>query len=209
MNKELHKMNPMAKVIPKTSTRNVISSGRCDNISWVEVDSKGNPVPTEDGKKGTCQNSQSPASIIWNVDTSKIENYDSLPQEFKQSQVKKLTIGIPWAKQETFYTPQCEDAYFVDTCANPKDASTCQKAQVCMPKNPGYDKPYDPNDPNLANNADFKCIPLLKEAGLSCDFNSLPRKNFPSARRPNEQNKHIKSFASMCVDTFIPECSIQ
>jgi hypothetical protein len=98
-----------------------IESGRCDNMSWVET--------TAEGSKGQCDNSVHPIDLTWKLDNTKTPEYFDLPNARKAELDKYSTVKIPWDinPEASFYVPQCEKAYYPQTCTS---SGICEKADM-------------------------------------------------------------------------------
>lgn len=97
--------NPFGKVESIARTQN---AGRCDNAKWRQQDD-----PSEPYGGGLCTRTTDPKPFEWQIDTSKNPDFDRLPTEI-QSELTggKTKVYIPYAKQATFYVPQCNEAYY-------------------------------------------------------------------------------------------------
>ena len=93
-----------------TIDREQLQNGRCDNLSWVET--------THDGASGQCYNTVHPTDMTWKLDSSKTNEFYDLPQGRKNELKNYGTVKIPWDvnPEASFYVPQCEKAYYSDTC---------------------------------------------------------------------------------------------
>ena len=91
--------------------RDQMPSGRCDNINWVET--------TEEGTNGNCDTSTHPVDIKWSIDNTQIPEFNYLPQARKTQLINMYSnVNIPWSidPTNTLYVPQCDKAYYKDTC---------------------------------------------------------------------------------------------
>lgn len=98
--------NPFGKVdtIPRTQ-----NGGRCDNVGWRQQND-----PSEPYGGGLCTRTFDPKPYEWQIDTSKNPDFDKLPSKMQSALTgAKTTVYIPYAKQATFYVPQCNDAYYM------------------------------------------------------------------------------------------------
>ncbi len=98
--------NPFGKVetIPRTQ-----NGGRCDNMGWRQQND-----PSEPYGGGLCTRTFDPKPYEWQIDTSKNPDYDKLPGKIQTMLTgEKTKVYIPYAKQATFYVPQCNDAYYI------------------------------------------------------------------------------------------------
>jgi hypothetical protein len=70
--------------------------------------------PSEPYGGGLCTRTFDPKPYEWQIDTSKNPDYDKLPAQMQaQLTGTKTKVYIPYAKQATFYVPQCNDAYYM------------------------------------------------------------------------------------------------
>ena len=147
-----------------------IESGRCDNMKWVET--------TEEGKKGYCDNAVHPIDLTWKLDNTRTPEYFDLPATRKSELDKYSTVKIPWDvnPEASFYVPQCEKAYYPQTC---KSNGICEKADMfedlgltCKPKDDKLPTQYPLSDdkPSLSfdDTANKKCIDLHTLAEVPC-----------------------------------------
>ena len=90
-------------------------------MKWVET--------TAEGAKGHCDNSVHPIDLTWKLDNTKTPEYFDLPQVRKAQLDKYSTVKIPWDvnPEASFYVPQCEKAYYPQTC---KSNGICEKADM-------------------------------------------------------------------------------
>lgn len=104
--------------------------GRCDNVNWVETDGDGNL--TSNGDVGYCETIKRPKDIQWVMNKMQMSEFNELPKNVKDGLVNYFKVTIPYdTNPEAFYyVPQCEKAYYTDTCTNPSDPSTCVKADL-------------------------------------------------------------------------------
>ena len=154
----------------KSFERVKIESGRCDNMNWVET--------TTEGSKGNCDNAVHPIDLTWKLDTTKTPEYYDLPQNRKGDLDKYLTVKIPWDvnPEATFYVPQCEKAYYPQTC---KSNGICEKADMfedlglsCKAKDDKLPTQYPAQNDIPAKSFDDadnkKCIDLHTLADIAC-----------------------------------------
>ena len=98
-------INPFGGSYQNVIERPRAGTGRCNNIEWVE-------------NGGQCDNILFPNAIEWKISPDKITEWDRLPDDIRNGFNKKLKIYIPWAKQDTFYVPQCAKAYYLVASRN-------------------------------------------------------------------------------------------
>lgn len=147
-----------------------IESGRCDNMKWVET--------TDEGKKGYCDNAVHPIDLTWKIDNTKTPDYFDLPASRKSQIDKYSTVKIPWDvnPEASFYVPQCEKAYYPQTC---KSNGICEKADMfedlgltCKPKDDKLPTQYPVTEDKPATSFDDtenkKCIDLHTLADVPC-----------------------------------------
>jgi hypothetical protein len=150
--------------------RTRIESGRCDNMKWVET--------TEEGKKGQCDNAVHPIDLTWKIDNTKTPEYFDLPASRKSQIDKYSTVKIPWDvnPEASFYVPQCEKAYYPQTC---KSNGICEKADMfedlglsCKPKDDKLPTQYPITEDKPALSFDDaqnkKCIDIHTLAEVPC-----------------------------------------
>lgn len=130
--------NPLGKVDSIERTQN---AGRCDNSEWREYIDSSEPYGG-----GFCKKTYKPKPYTWNIDQSKLPEYDKLPKKLQTlitKDGKRTQVFIPYALQSTFYVPQCNDAYYIDKDANGNDV-----------------------EKKFADEG----IPLLEDKGLTCSL---------------------------------------
>lgn len=95
-------LNPFGADLPSIN-RDREHAGRCDNLNFFEVGSK-------------CQNTVRPKDFEWVIDPAEFREYEQVPDEVKQKLLidKSLKVIIPVEKNDTFYAPQCDKAYYDD-----------------------------------------------------------------------------------------------
>ena len=113
----------------QSNGRPVLTSGRSDNVTWVETDGDGNL--TADGEMGYCETTRSPDNIYWKMDSTRMPEYAFLPKSVKDNIKNQMDIIIPWDINEeaSFFVPQCEKAVYAYNC-NPNDLSKCTRADL-------------------------------------------------------------------------------
>lgn len=100
--------------------RQRIMSGRCDNHRWIQITDKDKIDLNTDGKRGYCFSSIRPEDIEWELDVSKMPDYNDLPQQTRKNMQSKMKIIIPFDKEDsvrdgnTFFVPRCDKAYYKD-----------------------------------------------------------------------------------------------
>lgn len=105
--------------------RQRIMSGRCDNHRWIQVNENGDPDLDMDGRRGYCFSAIRPENIEWELDVSRMPDYNDLPQQTKKSMQSRMTVVIPYDDEtsvkdgNTFFVPRCDKAYY----KNAKDAN--------------------------------------------------------------------------------------
>lgn len=105
--------------------RQRMMSGRCDNHRWIQVDGNDKPQLSVDGRRGYCFSALRPDDIKWDLDVSKLPDFHELPNELKKKANAKLSVVIPYDKEDTvrdgntFFVPRCDKAYYKDV----KDAT--------------------------------------------------------------------------------------
>ena len=79
--------------------------------------------------KGQCDNSVHPIDLTWKLDNTKTPEYFDLPASRKAELDKYSSIKIPWDinPEASFYVPQCEKAYYPQTCTS---SGICEKADM-------------------------------------------------------------------------------
>jgi hypothetical protein len=150
--------------------RTKIESGRCDNMKWVET--------TAEGAKGQCDNTVHPIDLTWKLDNTKTPEYFDLPQVRKAQLDKYSTVKIPWDvnPEASFYVPQCEKAYYPQTC---KSNGICEKADMfedlglsCRPKDDKLPTQYPGAEGQTVTSFDDngikKCIDIHTLADVPC-----------------------------------------
>lgn len=93
-------INPFGGGYQNTVQRPRAGGGRCNNIDWVE-----------NGEN--CEQLMFPKAIEWEISPDKVAEWERLPDDIKSGLKKKMKVFIPWAKQDTFYVPQCAKAYYL------------------------------------------------------------------------------------------------
>lgn len=88
--------------------RTLEGNGRCDNKTFFDT--------TNDGAAGHCIAAEQPEDIRWEMktDTASMPEWSHLPQTFKDANMEKLTVYMPYAVTDTFFTPQCDQTYYID-----------------------------------------------------------------------------------------------
>jgi hypothetical protein len=140
-----------------TVPRTVVTSGRCDNIKWIEN--------TGDGKMGTCTSTIRPQDLTWKLDSQLNSEFRSGSfQDYAKANgldssqwVNNTNVIIPWDRspETTFFVPQCEQAYFANQCRSEANKTSCKTHEQW---------------------ADGYCCAkanLLKEQGLTCGLASF------------------------------------
>ena len=140
-----------------TVPRDLVNSGRCDNIKWIEN--------TEDGKMGSCDSAIRPQDLTWKLDpqlnsefrSGNFAEYASKNGLDPKIWTNNTNVIIPWGRspETTFFVPQCEQAYFANQCRTAVNSTLCKTHEqwsdgYCCAK---------------AN--------LLKEQGLTCGLASF------------------------------------
>lgn len=99
--------NPFGKV---DSIKRNMNGGRCDNLAWLQKNDRNEPYGG-----GLCVKTFDPKPFEWQLDTSKNPDFDKLPAKMQADLTgSKTKVYIPYAKQATFYVPQCSKAYYLD-----------------------------------------------------------------------------------------------
>lgn len=93
-------INPFGPAYQNVIERPRAGTGRCNNIDWIENGDQ-------------CENLMSPSAIEWEISPDKVAEWDRLPDDIRAGFKKKMKVYIPWAKQDTFYVPQCAKAYYL------------------------------------------------------------------------------------------------
>lgn len=100
--------------------RQRIMSGRCDNHRWIQIDDKNHIQLDADGRRGYCFSSIRPEDIEWELDVSKMPDFNDLPERTRKNMQSKMKIVIPFDKENTvkdgntFFVPRCDKAYYKD-----------------------------------------------------------------------------------------------
>ena len=107
----IHVFTPL-KGNTKSLPRNVLSVGRCDNQNWIQLDGGAKVKLTADRSKGSCFAATRPKDIVWNMDISKMPEYNDLSAETQRELDKKLKVFIPYGEgpnntksTNTFFVP--------------------------------------------------------------------------------------------------------
>lgn len=103
-------LNMFSKPNEARLPREKIDSGRCDNVNRIET--------TQEGAGGYCVAAKVPEDISWDVDVTRITDWEKLPENVK-NQNSKLKIYMPYVTttigpEDTFYVPQCDKTYYKD-----------------------------------------------------------------------------------------------
>jgi len=113
----------------QSNSRPIYTSGRSDNITWVETDGDGNL--TADGEMGYCETTGTPDNIYWKMDSTRMPEYAFLPKSIKDNIKNQMDVIIPWDVNDeaSFYVPQCDKAVYAYNC-DPNDLSKCIRADL-------------------------------------------------------------------------------
>lgn len=117
----------------KTTDRDVMDSGRCDNVNFVQYTTASDVsnyqgLSSTEGKGGVCVASTVPKDIEWDMHNQIQQAGSKSDKDFIPSSVleapyfdydMKKTVYIPYTSQDitnmgSFYVPQCNAAYYKD-----------------------------------------------------------------------------------------------
>lgn len=123
------------KVQETPTDREVLSEGRCDNETMIETnetytDPSNNQVPA-------CIVASTPSVNSWTLDTTKFDQWESLPKEdFKDPNTDKLTLYMPYklSTDHTIMIPDCSNTYYKDSKGDHHPVNMYNDAQGgCVP----------------------------------------------------------------------------
>lgn len=98
--------------------RQRIMSGRCDNNRWIQINDRNEVQLDADGKRGYCFSAIRPEDIKWDLDITKMPDYNELPEQTRKSIQSRMQIIIPFDNEDsvrdgnTFFVPRCDKAYY-------------------------------------------------------------------------------------------------